>query len=101
MLQSKPRTGTTAEPWLPVVEAGAAAPGLERKKASSTATVPEKIHLLCVLGIEEDPLVLEYDAGGRATPTARPFRQEGLGTLADRTIDFIVTDQAMPQMTDF
>ena len=103
VLQSKPGTGTTAELWLPIVEDGAKANGLARKEAPSVPPLPEKVQPLCVLAVDDDPLVL-MNTVMMLEDMGHTVCEAGSGTkalafLAERAIDLIVTDQAMPQMT--
>ncbi|MGQ3291381.1 MAG: ATP-binding response regulator, partial [Shinella sp.] len=103
VLQSKPGAGTTAELWLPVVVAGARATELARKETPSAPPVPEKVHALSVLAVDDDPLVLMNtvmmleDMGHTVCEASSGTK--ALAFLAERAIDLIVTDQAMPQMT--
>ncbi|AOF94471.1 PAS domain-containing sensor histidine kinase [Sinorhizobium sp. RAC02] len=103
VLQSKSGAGTTAELWLPVAEAGATAIELARKEVPTAPPVPKEIHPLCVIAVDDDPLVLMNtvmmleDMGHIVCEASSGTK--ALAFLAERTIDLIVTDQAMPQMT--
>lgn len=100
VLHSSQGTGTTAELWLPVVDADAqAAP----EKPASPSPSPGKVDALCVLAVDDDPLVLMNtvmmleDMGHTVCEAGSAAK--ALAFLAERDIDLIVTDQAMPQMT--
>lgn len=99
VLHSQPGSGTTAELWLPVAEAGQAGLG----GAADEAPPPPDTHALSVVAVDDDPLVLMntvmmledlghtvFEAGSAA---------KALAFLADHPVDLVVTDQAMPIMT--
>jgi PAS domain S-box-containing protein len=100
VLHSVEGAGTTAELWLPIAEAG-----VERRQEQSVEppTFPDKIDALCVLAVDDDPLVLMNtvmmleDMGHSVCEASSGTK--ALALLAERNIDLIVTDQAMPQMT--
>lgn len=99
VLHSTQGMGTVAELWLPVAEAA-----VEEKEAEpSTTPLPEKVDALSVLAVDDDPLVLMNtvmmleDMGHTVCEAGSGAK--ALAFLAEREIDLIVTDQAMPQMT--
>jgi PAS domain S-box-containing protein len=103
VLKSKPTAGTTAELWLPVVEAGVKANGWAQKDEPSVPRLPERVQPLCVLAVDDDPLVL-MNTVMMLEDMGHTVCEAGSGTkalafLAERPIDLVVTDQAMPQMT--
>ena len=92
--------GTTAELWLPVVEADEEG---KQEKPAVPPPRPGKVEALCVLAVDDDPLVLMNtvmmleDMGHTVCEAGSGAK--ALAFLAERNIDLIVTDQAMPQMT--
>jgi PAS domain S-box-containing protein len=103
VLHSTPGAGTTAELWLPVLEDGAKAVGSARQEGPSEPPLPEKVHSLSVLAVDDDPLVL-MNTVMMLEDMGHTVCEAGSGTkalafLAERSIDLIVTDQAMPHMT--
>ncbi len=98
-LLSSEGAGTTAELWLPVVEAE----GEARQEETANEPPPAKVNALSVLAVDDDPLVLMNtvmmleDMGH--TVLEAGSGSKALAFLADRDVDLIVTDQAMPQMT--
>lgn len=100
VLHSTEGAGTTAELWLPVIEA--VMDGRQDEPAAPPS-LPDKIDALCVLAVDDDPLVLMNtvmmleDMGHTVCEASSGAK--ALAFLAERKIDLIVTDQAMPQMT--
>ncbi len=100
VLHSVEGAGTTAELWLPIAEAG-----VEEKQEEHTVPppFPDKVDALSVLAVDDDPLVLMNtvmmleDMGHSVCEASSGTK--ALTFLAERNIDLIVTDQAMPQMT--
>jgi PAS domain S-box-containing protein len=101
ILKSRKGEGTTAELWLPADEKTASA----REQGRSLAAEAEKHHaLLVVLAVDDDGLVLTNtvamleDLGHTAIGAS-----SGKAALEilhqDNSIDLVVTDQLMPQMT--
>ncbi|MCJ8056163.1 PAS domain S-box protein [Shinella curvata] len=100
VLHSTEGVGTTAELWLPVAEA---VPEGKQEEPSAPPPFPNNIGALCVLAVDDDPLVL-MNTVMMLEDMGHTVCEAGSGTkalafLAERTIDLIVTDQAMPQMT--
>jgi PAS domain S-box-containing protein len=99
VLHSDEGAGTTAELWIPVVEADMPA----KKVETAMEAPPAKVTPLSILAIDDDPLVLMNtvmmleDMGHTVFEAISGTK--ALLFLADRDIDLIVTDQAMPQMT--
>jgi CheY-like chemotaxis protein len=103
VLKSRTGKGTTAEVWLPAVEAQAVTesnPGTE-PVANNTGPV---IKPLTVLVVDDDALVLQSTAvmledlshrvvQARSGPEALAYLSEG------KSVDLVITDQAMPGMT--
>jgi PAS domain S-box-containing protein len=100
MLRSAPGHGTTAELWLPVAKEAA-----EPEAAPPTADVPlPHVGPLTVLAVDDDALVLMNTVAMLQelghTVLEVPSGKEALAMLArDPSIDLLLTDQAMPQMT--
>jgi len=100
-LKSRLGEGTTAELWLPVDEAASAA--IEQGRPPPPA-VDRQHALLVVLAVDDDDLVLTNtvamleDLGHTAIGA-----QSGKAALdilrQDNSIDLVITDQLMPQMT--
>lgn len=100
VLCSTEGSGTTAELWLPVAEAGAEE---KLEEPAAAPPLPDKLDALCVLAVDDDPLVL-MNTVMMLEDMGHTVCEAGSGTkalafLAERSIDLIVTDQAMPQMT--
>ncbi|AWB20337.1 PAS domain S-box protein [Methylobacterium currus] len=102
VLRSRPGAGTTAEIWLPVA-APAAACGEPEAAAPRTAPL-RLVASQVVLVVDDDPLVLENSAAmledlGHRVIEARSG-QEALELMRRaRTLDLVLTDHAMPEMT--
>jgi PAS domain S-box-containing protein len=100
VLRSVQGEGTTAEIWLPVVEARSAAVPETAPKAASASQEKR----LKVLAVDDDALVLINTAMmleelGHAVIEASSGEQ-ALNLLdANPDVDLVVTDQAMPRMT--
>ncbi|MGB7036761.1 MAG: PAS domain S-box protein [Xanthobacteraceae bacterium] len=100
ILKSQPAQGTTAELWLPVDEA--TNPAAEKQAAIREAERHQP--MLVVLAVDDDPLVLTNtvamleDLGHTAIGVSSG--KLALETLRqDDSIDLVITDQIMPQMT--
>ena len=92
-------SGTTVELWLPVSEAGEAT----RPRPTAVPRI-EQTHSCRVLVVDDDPIVLSgtvamlEDLGHSVCEAAGA--EEALETLrAERQIDLVITDHAMPGMT--
>ncbi|KMO37832.1 chemotaxis protein CheY [Methylobacterium tarhaniae] len=101
VLRSRPGAGTVAEIWLPVAEpASVPEPGAAPARASLGASLASQV----VLVVDDDPLVLENTAAmledlGHRVIEARSG-QEALELMRRaRTLDLVLTDHAMPEMT--
>jgi PAS domain S-box-containing protein len=98
VLKSKKDQGTTAELWLPVAASGA----LQASVIDELAT-PE-VPRLCVLVADDDSLVLTStcllleDLGHRVIAATSGAQALELFER-DQTIDLVITDMAMPQMS--
>jgi PAS domain S-box-containing protein len=99
VLSSRKGEGTTAEIWLPVAIAGVSA---------ADKTCGENIEMcaqksLRILAVDDDGLVLFNtmsmleDLGHR--PLEANSAQQALDILQTETVDLLITDQAMPQMS--
>lgn len=101
-LKSAKGQGTTAELWLPVAPAASEAPAPAPAPPSCLPAAPTG--QLTVLAVDDDALVLMNTVAmlqelGHTVQEA-PSGKEALAMLArDGSIDLLVTDQAMPQMT--
>ncbi|MGX7703481.1 MHYT domain-containing protein [Methylobacterium sp. Gmos1] len=101
VLRSRQGAGTTAEIWLPVAAPGIAAPPDE---APARRALPRTVASQVVLVVDDDPLVLENSAAmledlGHRVIEARSG-QEALELMRRaRTLDLVLTDHAMPEMT--
>ncbi len=101
ILKSRIGKGTKAELWLPVSLAGANA--TEDCGPVGPPQRPRDIEPLVVLAVDDDALVLTNTAAmledmGHHVLQAMSARQ-ALAILADRKVDLVVTDYAMPDMT--
>ncbi len=107
VLKSKPGAGTTAEVWLPVMDA---VQDITPRSAAHDAA-PNAAHLFTspgeakrILVVDDDPLVLVNTVGmleelGHAAVEARDA-ESALQMLADdSSFDLVITDHAMPGMT--
>ena len=101
-LKSRVGEGTTAELWLPVDEAASAA--IEQGRAPPPPQADRQHALLVVLAVDDDDLVLTNtvamleDLGH--TAIGAPSGKAALEILRqDNSIDLVITDQIMPQMT--
>jgi CheY-like chemotaxis protein len=99
LLDSKPGQGTTAEIWLPVAQDGAAV-----AEADAAAETPAPAHrALTILAVDDDALVLFNtvamleDLGHNVLEAMSG--EAALELLRANTVDLVITDQAMPQMT--
>jgi PAS domain S-box-containing protein len=100
VLRSKPGKGTTVEIWLPQADMiGSADPAPEKPAVAEESPVRP----LAVLAVDDDALVLMNmaamleDLGHR--PLSAMSADEALEILAHETVDVVITDHAMPQMT--
>ncbi|QRE75695.1 MHYT domain-containing protein [Methylobacterium aquaticum] len=101
-LRSRPGAGTTAEIWLPVAAPDSAMPvPVEAPTRRAPARpVPAQV----VLVVDDDPLVLENTAAmledlGHRVIEARSGREALDLMRRARTLDLVLTDHAMPEMT--
>jgi PAS domain S-box-containing protein len=101
ILESRPGEGTTAALWLPVAQAPARSTDLIERPADDAA---KDFVSLVVLAVDDDDLVLTNtiamleDLGH--TGFAASSGAEALDLLRrDGSIDLVITDQVMPQMT--
>jgi PAS domain S-box-containing protein len=98
VLKSKKDQGTTAELWLPV-----AASAAQQASAIDEPATPE-VPRLCVLVVDDDSLVLTStcllleDLGHRVIAATSGAQALELFER-DQTIDLVITDMAMPQMS--
>ncbi|MBS0641171.1 MAG: response regulator [Proteobacteria bacterium] len=101
VLHSAPGRGTVAELWLP--RAAAAAPSAP-PASSATLPRPQPVRSLCVLVVDDDPLVLASavamleDVGHRVVP-ATSGNQALERLRAGAVYDLVVTDISMPEMS--
>ncbi len=103
VLRSRPGAGTTAEIWLPVAApeaASAAGPEDAPSRGVPARPVPSQV----VLVVDDDPLVLENTAAmledlGHRVIEARSGREALDLMRRARTLDLVLTDHAMPEMT--
>lgn len=98
ILKSRKGAGTTAEIWLPVAEE-TLAPVVQNVEQE-----PVKIRPLKVLAVDDDALVLMNTTAmleelGHTVVEAYSGKEAIDALRADPSIDLIITDQAMPQMT--
>jgi len=99
VLHSQPGRGTTAELWLPTIEMTEK----ETREETVDTPAPPTAKILSVVAVDDDPLVL-MNTVMMLEDMGHAVFEAGSGTkalalLADHSIDLIVTDQAMPQMT--
>ncbi|MET0618258.1 MAG: response regulator, partial [Luteibacter sp.] len=103
-LTSRPDVGTTAEIWLPAVDAGvgiASIPGMDMP--APVPTIASESDSPCILAVDDDDLVrattaeMLRDLGYRVV-TARSGA-EALSLIEHTPVDLVLTDHAMPQMT--
>jgi CheY-like chemotaxis protein len=100
-LRSRQGRGTTAELWLPV----AATPAPRTDSADKPKVVPvKKQRSLLVLAVDDDALVLMNTVGMLEDLGHTVFQaysgKEALDILRrEGSVDLVITDQAMPQMT--
>jgi PAS domain S-box-containing protein len=100
ILKSQPKEGTTAELWLPVDESAQS----EIERQIPTREIDKPQPLLVILAVDDDSLVLTNtvamleDLGHTAIGVSSG--KAALETLRrDDSIDLVITDQIMPQMT--
>jgi PAS domain S-box-containing protein len=98
VLKSQVGKGTVAEIWLPAA-AGAVAGNAEKNAVTEMPQSPR----LTVLAVDDDSLVLFNTTAmledlGHDPLEARSGR-EALEILENKTVDLVITDQAMPQMS--
>ena len=101
-LQSRLGEGTTAELWLPVAETKTET--IEQDQPPAASEVEKKYPSLVVVAVDDDLLVLTNtigmleDLGHTAIPASSG--KEALKILRrENSIDLVITDQIMPQMT--
>jgi PAS domain S-box-containing protein len=97
---SQPGQGTTVELWLPVPGADAAA---EADKPLPEPPAPGPVGPLTILAVDDDSIVLINTAALLAdlghTVIEASSAEEALQILKQTSIDLLITDEAMPQMT--
>jgi CheY-like chemotaxis protein len=100
IIRSRPGEGTVVEIWLPQAEID------DQPQVFSGAARPDDIlsaRQLVILAVDDDSLVLTNtvamleDLGHVVFPAASA--REALALLRHETVDLVVTDYAMPQMT--
>jgi PAS domain S-box-containing protein len=102
LLKSRKGEGTTAELWLPIAKGcSAAAPSKAAEPAAKENTQP-----LVVVVVDDDSLVLTNMAAMLEDLGHRVFEassaQQALKILRrETTVDLLITDHAMPQMTGY
>ncbi|HEX2556414.1 MAG TPA: MHYT domain-containing protein [Microvirga sp.] len=102
VLRSRKGEGTTVEVWLPVSDSSVIPTPDPSER--STQTGGGETRQLTILAVDDDPLVLTNTAAlledlGHSVIEA-PSAHHALEVLrAGRSVDFVVTDQAMPCMT--
>jgi PAS domain S-box-containing protein len=99
VLRSKPGKGTTVEIWLPQADMiGAADPAPPKPPVEEGAVRP-----LVVLAVDDDALVLMNTAAMLEDLGHRPLTamsaEEAVDILMNETVDVVITDHAMPQVT--
>jgi PAS domain S-box-containing protein len=103
VLRSRKGEGTTAEIWLPAIPVRAVTPGIPMREGDAPSSVPGNKGLT-VLVVDDDALVLQNTAAmledlGHRVLEAGSGR-EALDYLGRaRSVDLVITDQAMPGMT--
>jgi PAS domain S-box-containing protein len=97
---SQPGEGTTVELWLPVPDADAAA---EAGKPLVESLGSGPVGPLTILAVDDDSIVLINTAALLAdlghTVIEASSAEEALRILEQTSIDLLITDEAMPQMT--
>ena len=103
VLRSQPEQGTTAEIWLPALAAAPPPAAVSRVEEPATKPRCPSTKQLCIMTVDDDDLVrattvemledLGYDV------VAARSAVEALQVLAERPVDVVVTDHAMPHMT--
>jgi CheY-like chemotaxis protein len=99
-LISAPRKGTTAELWLPVAKQQAAEQPAPEHRAAET----QYYRRLVILAVDDDPLVLLNTVAmledlGHGVIPARSGQEALQRAAADDSIELVITDQVMPEMT--
>jgi PAS domain S-box-containing protein len=99
ILKSRKGAGTTAEIWLPIAKDAPAIPGVQ-----PVETQPVQIPLLKVLAVDDDALVLMNTTAmleelGHTVVEAYSGKEALKALRNDPSIELVITDQAMPQMT--
>jgi len=99
VLKSQKGAGTTAELWLPLAAEAPPAAELERPLPSA----PHGPLAISVLAVDDDPLVLMTTAAMLEDLGCQVFEatsaERALEILATRSVQLVLTDQAMPHMT--
>jgi PAS domain S-box-containing protein len=101
-LLSVPGSGTTVQLWLPVADPQTAAPSSGSVNRVGSAPCPA-VGPLRVLVVDDDELVLTNTCAllqdiGHTTVSARSA-SEALCLLEPDSVDLVITDHAMPEMT--
>ncbi len=99
-LISAPGQGTTAELWLPVAKAQAAEQTAHEPAPQDT----QHQRRLVILAVDDDPLVLLNTVAmledlGHGVIPARSGQEALQRAAADDSIELVITDQVMPEMT--
>src|SRR5579859_1996649 len=100
-LRSRKGHGTTAELWLPVADGVAGVSGHGHELA---ADAPPSTRPLVILAVDDDSLVLQSTVAmledlGHTVFEATSGRQALDILRVAKTVDLVITDQAMPNMT--
>ncbi len=100
VLKSEKGRGTTAELWLPIAPDDVITPTEAVEPPRSTL---QHLAALNVLAVDDDPLVLTTTGAMLDELGCHVFEagsaEQALEILTRNTIDLVLTDQAMPQMT--
>lgn len=100
VLKSGQGRGTTAELWLPIAADDVIRP---TNAVQPPHPVQQRRAALNVLAVDDDPLVLMTTGAMLEELGCQVFEagsaKQALDILAQNTIDLVLTDQAMPQMT--
>ncbi len=101
ILKSQKGEGTLVELWLPMAETAVGVAGTERRPAGMEQS-PQGPKLV-VLAVDDDSLVLMNTVALLEDMGHKVFEatsaREALDLLRRETVDLVISDQAMPQMT--
>jgi PAS domain S-box-containing protein len=96
-LHSEPGRGTRAEVWLPVTDS------VPRRAAPAEGTTEPEAGSLCILAVDDDPIVLLNTCTVLADLNHRVIEahsgRSALAQLTEHAVDLLLTDYAMPGMT--